>query len=295
MSKAAKWVFVLLVGSVLFFSCKVNLNKAGRQLSSGLVGGAADKADSLTAMLITGARDSLMSPTALRKISALIDTLGWSLTGVMDHAIDSLLLRVTKVVGITDSIVESLTGQTMQKNLAELQQTLVGRTTEEIQSLMLTAKEILGSMGSDSTIRQIGKLRDQLIGKDTRTEIVSLVSEVMDTVTSKLNRQVNKVKDDVNEEIGFLSKHAGKLLLLVGAIALAIIGFVWFQRRRYLKIMRVLTKNIYSMEDETAYKSIKKSIKSDALMGGVESHLRWYLDSNGMLDRGKPKGESEPK
>jgi hypothetical protein len=99
------------------------------------------------------------------------------------------------------------------------------------------------------------------------------------------NRYKSDLEPAVKEDVSFLSKHASSLLLTLGGIAAAIIFFVWWNKRKYLKMVTVLTKHINDIPDKQVYNLVTSRIKDEAITTGIEPQLRKVLDRNGLLGK----------
>jgi len=65
-------------------------------------------------------------------------------------------------------------------------------------------------------------------------------------------------------------------------LSAAIIGWVWYQRRRYAKLVRVLTYEIDKIPSQTLYDELTKRIRNEAQKNELEPLLRKSLKETGL-------------
>ena len=75
------------------------------------------------------------------------------------------------------------------------------------------------------------------------------------------------------------------MLIILGLVALGIIAFTWYQRRKYLRISSLISAQIFEMPNQESYDELTLRIKKNAMEAGLEPSLRKILDTNGLLGK----------
>ncbi len=270
---------LLSVLALLFIiSGCASFEKVGKNLGKGV----ASESEQIGANLILGIRNELTDSVTRIKIAGFLDSL---ITSVVDStgkkivkSSDSIFFH--KILPWADSIVVTLLGPKVQADLAKLQYTLVGKTKEDVFEMKAALEQLIVFALSDSTQGRIGMLRDELLGAKTDTAVSKIVDHAMTQIINRYNKDLNPV---IKDDISFVEKNAKELLLLTGAVALGIIFFVWLSRRKYLKLVAVLSKHINEIPDQKIFDQITSNIKKETVPGLLEPTLRKVLEKNGML------------
>jgi len=270
---------LLSVLALLFIiSGCASFEKVGKNLGKGV----ASESEQIGANLILGIRNELTDSVTRIKIAGFLDSL---ITSVVDStgkkivkSSDSIFFH--KILPWADSIVYTLLGPKVQADLAKLQYTLIGKTKEDVFEMKAALQQLIVFALSDSTQGRIGMLRDELLGAKTDTAVSKIVDHAMTQIINRYNKDLNPV---IKDDISFVEKNAKELLLLTGAVALGIIFFVWLSRRKYLKLVAVLSKHINEIPDQKIFDQITSNIKKETVPGLLEPTLRKVLEKNGML------------
>ena len=98
------------------------------------------------------------------------------------------------------------------------------------------------------------------------------------TVDSVLNR-IEKI---VQKDLPFFKKEAENLLLALAALSITIIGWVWYQRRRYAKLVGILTYQIDKIPSHELYDELTKRIRNETQKTELEPLLRETLKQQGI-------------
>ena len=93
---------------------------------------------------------------------------------------------------------------------------------------------------------------------------------------------MKRVEKIVHKDVPFVQRQAKNLLLALGAVAAAIIGWIWYQRRRYAKLVSVLTYEIDKIPSQTLYDELTKRIRNEAQKNELEPLLRDVLKEQGI-------------
>jgi hypothetical protein len=269
----------LAVGSGCF-------EKIGSNLGNGL----GSTTDSIGRGLVTGLREELANPATERTVSRLLDSVIVSMTDTLGGKVtmleDSILSP--RVLFWADSLVEVVTGHQMQLNLAKIQATLVGKTKDDVLQMKAALNQLLSAVLSDTTRGKLGLIRDELLGPKTNAALTKIIdTAVAHIVDSSMVRISQGLKNDINPQlkgdVTFLDKYAIGLLITLGVIAAAIILLVWLSRRKYLRMLAIVTKHINDIPDQQVYDLVTSRIQQDTVATGLEPDLRDLLDKNGLL------------
>lgn len=274
-----KSLLSVLVLLVIISGC-ASFEKVGKNLGKGV----ASESEQIGANLILGIRNELTDSVTRIKIAGFLDSLISSVVDSTGKKIvkssDSIFFH--KIIPWADSIVVTLLGPKVQADLAKLQYTLVGKTKEDVFEMKAALEQLIVFALSDSTQGRIGLLRDELLGAKTDSAVSKIVDHAMTQIINRYNKDLNPV---IKDDISFIEKNAKELLILTGAIALGIIFFVWLSRRKYLKLVAVLSKHINEIPDQKIFDQITSNIKKETVPGLLEPTLRKVLERNGMLGK----------
>jgi hypothetical protein len=88
----------------------------------------------------------------------------------------------------------------------------------------------------------------------------------------------------VYEDIPFVKKQAYWFIAGLALIAIAIIGFVWYERSKYARLVKVLTYQIDKIhtQNSNVYDELTKGIKDHAQRDDVEPLLQKVLKTQGI-------------
>jgi hypothetical protein len=281
-------LLTLFIGG--FYSC--SFEKIGSNLGKGVSG----QTDSIGRGLVTGVREELANPATRETISRLLDSIVATVTYTLSVKVktieDSLLNH--KVLLWADSLVEAVTGNQLRINMEKVQAALIGKTKTDVLEMRDAFQKLLADILSDNTKSKLGKFRDELLGPKTNAAITKIVdSAVSHIVDSALIKISDRLKTDINpqvrNDISFVQKNAIWLLVTIGAIAAAIIFLVWVNRRKYLRMVSILTQQIHDIPDQQIYDQVTSKIKKDSVAAGLEPDLRDILVKNGLIGTGSWK------
>lgn len=236
--------------------------------------GFADSAQLISRNLMTGLKGSMdtLDPD-FKKIKRAIEELG-QLSGAQLDSIGTKL--ESKLNGIKDNIKDE-----------ELKKYLVSIIEESTGTLKKSTKKLLSDMiqdALDSFDAQTAKEKIQVIingalGDSTRKNAQLLVSEALQPTMDSLFHRIEKV---VNKDLPFVQRKAKELLVALALLAAAIIGWVWYQRRRYAKLVALLTYQIDKIPSQTLYDELTKRIRNEAQRAELEPLLRDTLKEQGI-------------
>jgi hypothetical protein len=274
-----------------------------------VVDGASEKTDALVQNAVKGLGNGLDDPKTKKQIAhfadSIITALNNSLTPKVKRLIDTAINH--RIILWADSLVEALTGDKLQLNVKNLQTSLVGKSKEDILEIRNAFQTLIEEILSDKTNSKLGKLRDNLLGAKTDSAISKLRDNLLgaktDSAVGKLRDEllgaktdsaiskivdhaaqkfVDRVNPALQNDVSFVSKHATALLLTLGGIAAAIIALIWYNKRRYERMVALLTKQIHNIPDQQVYDHVTSKIKDEAITAGLEPGLRKILQANGL-------------
>ena len=285
---------LLVATAITIIICSCKFQKIGNDLGSGLN----KNTEAIGKNLITGVQKGL-SDSAFRQgmyqfADSLVGSAGLSANKGLKAIMDTLLSD--KWIVFTRTLVEEATGQKLNNNIVLLRNNLLGeQTTARIKAMVETA---MNGVLNDNTELRIARLResltgtaltsnlmilrDSLLGQKTNAAISAIVDSAMTTFAYRLN---TNVKDAIDGNASFIEKYAGRLLLLLGGIAAAIIFLVWRIKQKYLRMATVLTAQINTIPNQQAYNELTARIKEKAMDAGLEPTLRKMLNDNGLLGK----------
>ncbi|GJM32162.1 MAG: hypothetical protein DHS20C18_11630 [Saprospiraceae bacterium] len=228
--------------------------------------------DSLSNKLIASLQHNLSDPGFRDSLSNLINFLvkgvGTTVRSEFGMVMDSLLLQLTEE-------------ETRLKIEIFREELLGAKTTAAIRALL---QESLADLLPDSAIAH---LRYELLGPQTNESIRAIVDSAMTTVISRVNKDLNPA---LQKNVSFIQKHALNIIIVLALLAMGIIAFIWYTRRKYLKLTSLLASQIFEMTDQSAYDDLTARIKKSAIASSLEPTLREVLSENGIL--GKDAWES---
>jgi hypothetical protein len=276
------------------FSSCVSFKNIGRDLGEGL------EVDSLGFYLVKGMMESLTDEDSKKKLASLLDTLlvqtGTDLNLQVKNLRDSLLNEYVNKWVI--SVVEDAIGDSTKRRLGSLRDELLGDNTirhilnlkrsvldYELQRYVIELVSRLGpAFLNDSTLSDIGNARDTLLGEQSNTLIKSIVDTAMMTMANRISSDISP---RLRGEVGFIQKNATWIIILIGAIALGITGYVWRKKEQYLRLTKLLTYQISEIPEQNVKETLKEDISKNAKTVGVEDQLREVLDKEGLLSMDK--------
>jgi hypothetical protein len=275
---------VLTIASCFFQSC--SFEKIGSDLGKGV----SSKTDTIGQTLIAGVMNELTSPVVRKKVSLFLDSILTNLTDsltVRTGAMEDHLLN-HKVLVWADSLVETLTGSHLRMNLDSIQGVFVGKTKRDVLQMKDGFSQLLAEVLSNNTKNKLGLMRDELLGPKTTTALARIIdTAVTHIVDSAMLRISNRLRTDINpqltQDISFIHRNATWLLITLGAIAAVIIFLIWQNRKKYLRMVAIIAKQVHDIPDQNIYDQVTAKIKQDSVATGLEPTLRNLLEKNGLI------------
>lgn len=285
---------ICLIFFIVIAMCATScsFHKLGRDTGQGLAQGLSSKTDSIGRALVAGLRDELSSAETKEKLARFIDSVVNPVTVSLKNTTGSLRDSIINHQTIiwADSLVEELTGNHLNKNMRQIQASLIGKTKTDVLEMRNALRQLFAEVLSDTTKQKLGLIRDELLGPKTNAAITKIVdTAVVHLVDSSLARLSAKYRSDFGPEIkdnlSFIHRNAVGLLITLGCIAAFIVFLIWQNRKKYLRMVTLLTKQIHDIPEQHVYDTVTEKIKSEAITTGLEPDLRDILDKNGLLNR----------
>ena len=271
---------IVLIGMSAAVLDGCSFTKIGSDLGQGL----SEKSGAVGKNFMSGIRDELTDSSSQKKIALFLDSLIASVAASAGDDVSKLTDSIfnKKILIWADSLVQTLTGNTLQLNVKEIQASMVGKTKDDVKQILNSFRDLLNGALSDSTKDKVGKIRDELLGAKTDSALSKIVDNAMTTIAA---RYKSDLAPELKKDVSFISKNASTLLFIIGGIAACIILLVWWNKRKYLKMVTLLTKQINDIPDKQVYDNVTSKIKDEAITAGIEPNLRKVLTKNGLLGK----------
>lgn len=289
-------LFSLLLTALLFFHCALTkpLDKAFSDALANTV--SRTELDSLSLRagfnLARGARQQLLSDSTSIKLAELLDLLDQNLARtsgrIMLSVTDSVQYQ-TLVRALGETLTEAINKKVLgPQTEARLKQIRDGILTEWV---FFLEKELQNNMLGDKTRLRLAALRNELLGDSTRLLIRQLRGELTSEETARelsalidaaLTPSIEKLDRSINQNLKVTQKYANEIILALLLAACLIIAWVWYQRRKYLNLVKLLTVQIENIPDPAYNHKIKEQIKKEAVKTDMEPLLKEVLKSQGL-------------
>lgn len=295
MKRTVEVLTILLYASLLllFTACNIlknNLDRADlskfrlqnqaqidslmRNASRNAALGLADSAQLISRNLIAGLKGSMdtLDPD-FKKLSSKIEALGRLSQAQLDSIGQKLESRLN---GLKDNIKD----EELKKFLIGLIEESTGKLKKETKSLLSDMiQEALNEFDTETAKQKIQIILDGALGDGTKQKAQELVAGALrptvDTILTRIEKMVHK-------DVPFVQRQATTLLTALALLSMAIIGWVWYQRRRYAKLVSVLTYQIDKIPSQTLYDELTKRIREEAQKTELEPLLRDVLKEQGI-------------
>ncbi|MEP7143582.1 MAG: hypothetical protein ABI707_11960 [Ferruginibacter sp.] len=283
----------LMIIAIMLMGC--SFEKIGQDAGKGLGKSLGPAADSIGRNLVNSIRTELTKDSSRKDLEHFIDSVLTpvfvSLRNTSGSVRDSFINNQTRIW--VDSLMQTVTGENLNRNLQILQASLVGKTKQDIfeieRSVHQLLTQILAEALGDTTRVRLGLLRDELLGPKTSTALSKIIdTAVTHIVDSAVTRFSQRFRSDVDpllrDDVSFVKKNANMLLISLAVVAAIIITLIWLNRKKYLQMVAMLTKQIHDIPDQKVYDEVTAKIKNEAVTAGLEPTLRAVLNKNGLLN-----------
>ena len=189
---------------------------------------------------------------------------------------DSLLSAYTQLW--LEKIIQNTTNDLNAKGLSFLDNIRGDQTKQFVASLR---DELL----NDITLRRAAIFRDELLGSSTQVLLDSLVQKIATgIVTKQLNPNIARINEQTQERINDFKRVAyiaGGVALLIGIIAF----LIFRQARKHRETLKVITRQIDRIPDQSAYDNLVTAIRTEAENQGLEPHLQKILKEENLYQQ----------
>ena len=279
--KIAFSLFVFIAAGMFSCSIQNDINKLSLAKPIASAGTAANKlAYGVGQNIILGLTDS--SKQAIQKVirglKGSIDTLNPDI---------KKLLAAIGTIGDTTNLQITKLGKNIHWQIGKLRGDLNGTVGGLTSTLKINTKTILSdiiqtaldSLKAPASKAKIDSIVSGILDKNTDAKVQKLVNGALQPTIDSL---ANKIDGIVHKDVPFLQKQAGLLLAILGVIAIAIIGFIWYERSKYARLVKILTYQIDKIQDPDTYNALTKNISSQTKSEDLEPLLRKTLVKQGI-------------
>ncbi|MBC7776992.1 MAG: hypothetical protein H7246_16290 [Phycisphaerae bacterium] len=254
---------------------QTQLDSLVRRVGMNATLGVSDTIGFLAKKATQGLKEGLkgLSDTLDPEIKKIIERIG----NLSEKQLDSLGERL-------ESRLKSLKGEIKDEDLKKFLLDMVEEATGKLKKQTRTALSDMIQNALDNFDAETARDKLQIIltgalGDSTKKKAQELVNGALQPTMDTLLKRIDKI---VHKDVPFVERQARKLLLALGAIALAIIGWIWYQRRRYAKLVSLLTYEIDKIPSQTLYDELTKRIRNEAQKNELEPLLRESLKESGL-------------
>ena len=137
----------------------------------------------------------------------------------------------------------------------------------------------LDSLNTKASQQKISAIVAGLLNDSAKARAQAFISGALQPTIDSIT---NKVDHIVHKDLPFVQREASLLLWSLGILAAAIIGFVWYQRRRYARLSEILTYQINKIPMQGAYDDLTQHISAQTQSENLEQLLRATLKKQGI-------------
>jgi hypothetical protein len=250
------------------------LDSLARQAAQSATIGASEKAHLISKSLIQGMKGSMdtLDPD-IRKIMRTIDSLG--------NLTDAQLVKLGETLETSlDKLKTGIKDEELKKFLLGTIESLTGKLRKDTKYMLSDMiQATLDSMGTESSKEKIRAIINDLLGEETKKQAQSLIQGALQPTMDTLLNRIDKI---VHKDVPFVQRQANKLLGLLALLSAGIIGFVYYQRRKYAKLVGLLAYQIDKIPSKEAYDELTHKIRNEAQKTGLEPLLRETLKEQGI-------------
>lgn len=287
---------ILFLIALLFFRCALTkpLDKAFSDALANTV--AHTELDTLSYRsgynFAKGAGHNLLSDSTNIKLAEILDLLDQKLARTSGRVMLSLTDSIqyqTLVRALSATLTEAINKQVLgPQTEARLKQIRDGVLTEWV---FFLERELQNNMLGDKTRLRLAALRNELLGDSTRLLIRELRGELTSPETARelaalinaaMTPTIEKLDRSINQNLKVTQKYANEIILALLVAACLIIAWVWYQRRKYLNLVKLLTVQINDIPDQKYYDELTHRIQKEAIRSDMEPVLKEVLKGQGL-------------
>ena len=243
---------------------------AGREFSAGL----SENMKTISQQVISGLKGvtDTLDPD-IQRLFKVIDSVG----NLSDSQLVKLGNRLTELIMRVKSEIKDPSIQAFINSVVDDATRRVTKNTRSALSDMVQLT--LDSLNTPSSNRKIALLIATLLNDSTKAQTQRLLSAVLQPVIDSVASKVHTV---VHQELPFFQKWAAELLWGLGILAVGIIGYVWYQRRKYARLLQILTYQIDKIPSRDIYDELTTNIQASTQKENLEPLLRNTLKKQGL-------------
>ncbi|MGZ3835015.1 MAG: hypothetical protein ACXVB0_15925 [Mucilaginibacter sp.] len=253
---------------------KINVDSASKAAGNNFVVGATQQVPALTQKILQSlkvAQDTL-NPD-LQKIYKVIDSLGTLSNAQLTKLADNLHQQITRLKGdVKDTTLKTFLIKTLESMTGKLQNDTKVLLNNVIQST-------LDSLKAPSTKAKMDTIISHLLDENTQSKTQLLISRSLQPTIDSLTNRVDKM---IKGDIPFVKREAYGLLAGLGIVAIAIIAFVWYERSKYARLVKILTYHINKIPNKDVYDDLTSQIQDHTQKESLEPLLRNTLQKQGI-------------
>lgn len=205
----------------------------------------------------------------LAKFVHAVNTMGDTTNFQINKIGDSVHWQIGRISGDIKSI-----SATVDKLVAHLKSQV-----KDLPGILIA--NALDTLKSKNSRAKMDSIMSNLLDSNTKAKVRDLISSAMKPTLDSLSKDADKL---VQKDVPFLKKQAIELIVAIGIVAIAIIAFVWYERRKYARLTQILTYEIDKMPEGNvdAYDNLTHRIKKHAQDENLEPLLRKILVKQGI-------------
>lgn len=236
--------------------------------------GFADSAQHISKQLIVGLKGSMdtLDPD-FQKLKRTIEDFGQLSQAQLDSIGNTLETRLN---GLKDNLKDEELKQFLLGIIEESTGTLKKQTRTLLSDMI---QEALNNLDAETAKQKLQLIVRGALDDSTQMQAQRLVSGALQPTVDSIMNRIEKI---MYQDVPFVKKQAEKLLLGLAVLAAAIIAWVWYQRRRYAKLVGLLTYQIDKIPSQTLYDELTKRIREEAQKSELEPLLRETLKEQGI-------------
>lgn len=206
-------------------------------------------------------------------VKKVVDRLG-SLT---QKELDSIMLRAK--VYLKD-LKGEIKDEELKKFLLDLVEDATGKLKKKTRSALSDMiQKALDDFDAETANEKLQIILQGALGDSTKVKAQELVSGALQPTVDSIMKRIEKI---VHKDVPFVQKQAKNLLFALAALAALIIGWVWYQRRRYARLVSILTYQIDKIPSQELYDELTKRIRNETQKEELEPLLRQTLKESGI-------------
>lgn len=250
------------------------IDSATEDIAQHAIIGANRETANFSRALIQGLKGSVdtLDPD-IQKAMARIDSIGKLSNAQVALLMQTVIDRIDQVKG---QIRDKQLKQFFVEAVADVSHQIDRKNRSLVANMLVQAIDELNTVG---TQKKLAAIRDSLLNdaanRRLQQTVLVAVQPTLDTLTNRVDRIINK-------NIPIVQRYAYQWLIVLGLVAVAIIGWVWYQRRRYLRIVKLLTYQIDKIPDKQTYDTLVSRIRDHAQAESLEPLLRGVLQNQGI-------------